>query len=72
MGSVSGILLLRNGRAVLGRLLLALLVVPPIFLLADTVTSHQWFATVFAVFALGMTGFCWVAIPKVVFPAKSI
>lgn len=69
MGSVSGILLLRNGRAVVGRLLLALLIVPPVFLLADTVSSRQWFAMVFAVFALVMTGFCWIAIPKVVSPS---
>ncbi|WP_331765106.1 hypothetical protein [Nocardia sp. NBC_01388] len=69
LGSVSGILLLRNGRAVVGRLLLLSLLVPFAFLLADTATSGQWFAAGFAVFGLVLAAFAWVGIPKVVSPS---
>lgn len=44
MGSVSGILLLRNGRAVVDRLLLLSLAVSPAILLVDAVMTAEWFA----------------------------
>lgn len=69
VGSVSGILLLRNGRAVVGRVLLLSLLLPFAFLLAETATSGEWFAAVFAVCGLVLAAVAWVGIPKVVSPS---
>ncbi|MBF6333577.1 hypothetical protein [Nocardia transvalensis] len=68
LGAASGIMLLRNGRTVIGRLLLLLLCLPPTFLLADAATSGQWFAAVLAALGFGLTTVAWVRIPKGVSP----
>lgn len=69
LGGVSGILLLRNGRDVVGRLVLLLLPLPFAVLLADTAISGDWFVAVLA--ALGLVGglYSCVGISKVVSPS---
>lgn len=68
LGSVTGILLLRNGRAGVGRVLLLSVFLPFAVLLADSAASEQWFVAVVAAGGVGLAAVAWLGIPKVVSP----
>lgn len=69
LGSVCGILLLRDGRAGVGRVVLLSVFLPFALILANAVASGDWFMTVFAVMGLMVAAVAWVGIPKVVSPS---
>ncbi|WP_159080857.1 hypothetical protein [Nocardia suismassiliense] len=71
LGAVSGVLLLRNGRMVLGRLLVLVLCLPPVLLLVDSARTGQWFAAVFAGAGVALATVAAVGIPKVVVSSRA-